>query len=215
MIIRHETPQDYFATEHICRDAFWNLYFPGAHEHYVLHRMRKHKDFLPELSFVLEIDGQIAGGIFFTRSRIIPRSADTKPVPAVSFGPVFIAPEYHRRGLGRMLISHAIEKAKQAGHKAILTLGYPYHYSPYGFTGGKKYGISMADGKFYQGLLALPLQEHALDGISGYVQFSDVFDINPQEAEEYDKKFPPKEKLVLPCQAEYEKACTLLDETRY
>lgn len=212
MIIRHETPRDYFNTENCCRDAFWNLYFPGAHEHFVLHRMRTHRDFLPELSFVLEKDKEIVGGIFFTRSHIV---TDTGEIPTVTFGPVFIAPKYHRQGFGRKLISHAVEKAKEAGHKAILTLGYPYHYSPYGFSGGKKYGISMADGKFYQGLLALPLQKHALDGISGHVRFSDVFEVNPQEAEEYDKNFPPKEKLVLPCQAEYEKACTLLDETEY
>lgn len=215
MIIRHETPQDYLATENICRDAFWNLYFPGAHEHFVLHRMRTHEDFLPELSFILEVEGKIAGGIFFTRSQIIPNSADKAPIQTVSFGPVFIAPNFHRQGLGRRLISHAIEKAKEAGHKAILTLGYPYHYSPYGFAGGKKYGISMPDGKFYQGLLALPLQERSLDGITGYVQFSEVFETNPDEADIFDKKFPPKEKKILPCQAEYERACAMLDENIY
>lgn len=214
-IIRHEQEQEYFLTENTAREAFWNLYFPGCHEHYVIHAMRTHKDFIPELSFVMEHKNEIIGGIFFTHSAVIPQNADLPPIPTVSFGPVFIAPKFHRQGLGRKLITHAIEKAAKAGHRAVLTLGFPYHYAPYGFTGGKKYGICMEDGRFYQGLLALPLQKHALDGISGHVRFSDVFEVNAQKAEEFDKNFPHKEKLILPCQAEYEKACTLLDETDY
>ena len=56
------------------------------------------------------------------------------------------------------MTTHSIEIAKVMGYSAILTLGYPYHYAPYGFRGGKKYGISMPDGKFYTGLLVLPCQ---------------------------------------------------------
>lgn len=212
MKIRHETEQDYFATENCCRNAFWNLYKEGAEEHFVLHQMRKHKDFIPELSFVLEKDREIVGGIFYTRSRIV---TDRGEIPAVTFGPVFIEPKFHRQGLGKMLISHSLEQAKKAGHSAVLTLGYPYHYEPYGFCGAKKYRISMPDGKFYYGLLALPLQKNALDNTAGYVQFSDVFDVNPNDAEQFDLKFPPKPKQILPCQKEYELACARLDEKKY
>ena len=69
------------------------------------------------------------------------------------------------------MITHSIEKAKVMGYSAILTLGYPYHYAPYGFRGGKKYDISMPDGKFYTGLLVLPLRENALEGIHGSVEY--------------------------------------------
>ena len=98
------------------------------------------------------------------------------------------------------------------GYRAIITLGYPYHYEPYGFLGGKRYGISMPDMKFYRGLLVLPLYEGALENISGYVIFSEDLEATPEEIEEFDKNFPYKEKGFQESQIEYEKACAELDE---
>lgn len=122
------------------------------------------------------------------------------------------SPEFHRQGLGRKLITYTIEKAKEMGYRAIITLGYPYHYEPYGFLGGKKYGISMPDMKFYKGLLVLSLYEGALENISGYVIFSDDLEATQEEIEEFDKRFPYKEKGFQESQLEYEKACAELDE---
>lgn len=110
------------------------------------------------------------------------------------------------------MITHSIEKAKVMGYSAILTLGYPYHYAPYGFRGGKKYGISMPDGTFYTGLLVLPLRENALEGIHGYAEFSETLEAEEADILAFDASFPEKEKKVLPCQQEYEIACTQLDE---
>lgn len=208
--IRNEEPKDYRRVEEVAREAFWNLYFPGGHEHYVVHKMRSHPDFIKELAFVIEVDGKIEGAIFYTHSKIV--SKDNKVYKTISFGPVFISPKFHRKGLGRELITHSIEGAKEMGYRAILTLGYPYHYEPYGFLGGKKYDISMPDGKFYKGLLVLPLYEGALDDVSGYAELSDVFDVTQEEVDEFDKSFPPKEKKYQASQDEYEAASSMLDE---
>lgn len=89
---------------------------------------------------------------------------------------------------------------------------YSYHYEPYEFLGVKKYNISMADGKFYKGLLVLPLNNGALDHISGYAEFSDVFEVNDNEANEFDKDFPHKEEKCQKSQDEYEAAASILDE---
>ena len=48
----------------------------------------------------------------------------------ISFGPVFISPQFHRKGLGKELITHSIEVAQEMGYSAITTLGYPYPYEP-------------------------------------------------------------------------------------
>lgn len=209
VVIRKEREEDYRRTEEVARDAFWNLYRPGAEEHYVVHRIRTHPDFLPELSFVIEVDGLVQGAIFYTRSGIV---TERGIFPTVSFGPVFIAPDHHRQGLGRMLITHSISEARRHGHAAILTLGYPYHYSPYGFQGGKRFGITLDDGKYHIGLLILPLREGALDGVHGHVEFSRVLDAEPGAAEAFDASFPYREKRVLPCQKVYEEACAMLEE---
>lgn len=40
----------------------------GADEHYYIHMMRNHSDFIPELAFVLEKDGEIIGNIMYTKA---------------------------------------------------------------------------------------------------------------------------------------------------
>lgn len=208
--IRHENQEDFRKVEEVAREAFYNLYFPGCAEHLVIHNLRGHKDYIKELSYIIEVDGEIAGSIFYTHAKII--GEDSRETKAISFGPVCIDPKYHRMGLGRRLISHSIEEARRLGYNAILTLGYPYHYETYGFLGGKRYNISMPDGKFYKGLLVLPLYEDALKGISGYAKFSDVFETSEEDIERFDSTFPPKEKCVKESQKEFEIACAMLDE---
>ncbi len=210
-VIRKEKPEDYRRVETVAREAFWNLYFPGCFEHFVIHEMREHPDFLPDLTFVIEVDREIVGSIFYTRSKIMTENQGE--VETITFGPVSILPGLHRQGLGKRLIEHSISVAIAQGHRAILTLGYPYHYEPYGFAGGKKYGISMPDGKFYKGLLVLPLYEGALEGLSGYAQFSNILDDPDHDAlEVFDRQFPAKEKGFAPSQKEYERTIGLLDE---
>ena len=211
--IRLEEEQDYRKVEEITREAFWNLYLPGAVEHFLAHSLRQHEDFIPELSFVIERDNELIGSILYTRAKVIDDQGFEHAV--ITFGPVSILPKYHRQGFGRMLIEHSIKEAKRLGYAAIILGGFPYHYQPYGFVGSKKYNISMPDGKFYTGIMALPLYEGALDGISGSVHFSEAMYPDESKLEAFDQTFPPKEKRVLPCQKKFEKAATEIDEQIY
>ncbi len=207
--IRNEQQIDYRRVEEIAREAFWNLYVLGAEEHYVVHKMRKHPDFIKELTFVIEVDGVVEGAIFYSKSKIMQQ--DGQSFETISFGPVFIHPKWHRKGLGYKLISHSIEEARKQGYPAIITLGYPYHYAPYGFLSGKTYGVSMQDGKYYQGLLVLPLQNEGLKWNKGYVVFSDVFDVDQDELDAFDQQFPFKEKHYQESQDEYKIATSLTE----
>ncbi len=205
ILVRNEEEKDFRRVEEVAREAFWNLYFPGGHEHYLVHSMRNHKDFIKDLAFIIEVDGEVEGAIFYTHSKIIQKNKED--VKTITFGPVFISPKLHRQGLGKALISHSIEKAKEMGFNGIIILGFPYHYSPYGFVGGKKYSISMEDNNYYIGLQALELQEHAFDNVKGYAKFSDVFEFTQEEVDKFDKNFHEKEKLSLPQHEVYAKAC--------
>lgn len=100
--IRNIEYKDFRKVEEVSREAFWNLYFPGCSEHFVIHNIKDHKDFIPKLSFVIELDGEIIGSIIYTHSKVI--SKDNKEYDTISFGPVFIDPRFHRLGLGRKLI---------------------------------------------------------------------------------------------------------------
>ena len=52
------------------REAFWNVYCPGCREHYVLHCYRSDPAFVPELDFVMELEGKLIGQVIYARSEI-------------------------------------------------------------------------------------------------------------------------------------------------
>jgi len=68
MIIRRELESDFRKVEELTREAFWNLYFPGCDEHYLVHIIRTYRDFIQELDFVAEVDNQVVGSIMYSRS---------------------------------------------------------------------------------------------------------------------------------------------------
>ena len=94
LTIRLETEKDYRAVEELTREAFWNVYKPGADEHYFVHMMRNHPDFIPELAFVLEKDGEIVGNIMYTTAWLEDENGNRKEI--LSFGPLCVAPKYQR-----------------------------------------------------------------------------------------------------------------------
>lgn len=211
--IRKEEPRDYRTVEEITREAFWNLYCPGCNEHLIINTMRSHADFISELAFVIELDDKVVGSIFYTHSKVV--SEEGKEYKTITFGPVSILPALHRKGIGKALISHSINEAKRLGYNSIIIGGYPYHYENYGFVGAKKYGISMPDGNYYTGIMALPLYEGALDSVSGSVYMSDVYEIDENKLDEFDRGFPLKEKQQQESQKEFENAVSEIDTRDY
>ena len=70
IIIRLEREEEYREVENMVRESFWNVYRPGCMEHYVLNQLRDDKAFVPELDFVMELDGRIIGQNMFMRAEI-------------------------------------------------------------------------------------------------------------------------------------------------
>ena len=69
----------------------------------------------------------------------------------------------------------------------------------------------MSDGNYHTGIMALPLFEGALDGLSGYIYFSEAMETDKSELEAFDESFPRRKKLILDSQAEFEKASGEID----
>ena len=130
-IIRLETPADYAETEYLVRESFWNVYRPGCLEHYVLNQMRNHPDFIPELNFVLEMDGKIIGQNVFVRAAI--QADDGREIPIAAMGPICIAPEFKRQGYGKILLDYTLAQARNFGIKAVCLEGNIDFYGRSGF----------------------------------------------------------------------------------
>ena len=134
--IRNEEERDYKKVEEVTRAAFWNLYVPGCDEHYLTHIMRSHEDFIRDLDFVIEVDGEIVGNIMYTKAKLIDESGEEKDI--LTFGPVCILPEYQRAGYGKKIIEHSFDKAAALGFDVIVIFGNPGNYVSRGFKSCKK-----------------------------------------------------------------------------
>ncbi len=191
--IRHEREDEFHSVEEMTREAFWNLYFPGCDEHFLVHQMRTHCDYLPKYSLVAEVDGAIVGTIMYSRSWLISVSGEEREI--VSFGPLCVAPQYQRKGVGTTLMNKSFELLKADAVSAVVILGDPHNYCKQGFKSGKDYNIADAEGNFPYGLLALELKDGTFGGDSWRYKYSDLFDLDEQEVAVYDERFPPKEKV--------------------
>lgn len=199
--IRNEVEADYKKVEEVTRRAFWNLYVPGCIEHYLVHVMRSHKDFLPELDFVIEVNNQIIGNIMYTKARLIDESGEGKDI--LTFGPVCIMPEYQRMGYGKMLMEHSFDQAVALGYDVIVIFGNPSNYVSRGFKSCKKYNVCLENGIYPAAMMVKELKSEALDGRKWVYRDSPVMKIDEQEAKRFDESLEKMEKKFQPSQEEF------------
>ena len=200
-IIRLERTEEHRETETLVREAFWNVYRPGCLEHYVLNQLRNDEAFVPELNFVMEKDGRLIGQNMFMRAVI--KADNGRDIPIMTMGPICITPELQGTGYGKILLDYSLEKAAELGCGALCFEGNINFYGKSGFTYASKFGIRYhglpegADASFF---LCKELKNGYLDGISGEYTPPKGYFVDEAQAEEFDKQFPPKEKLKLPTQ---------------
>ncbi len=202
--VRLEAKEDQRAVEELTREAFWNVYVPGASEHYFVHTMRTHPDFIPELAFVLELDGELVGNIMYTKAWLEDEKGTRKEI--LSFGPLCIAPKHQRKKLGKRLIEHSFAVARTMGYDVNINFGNPANYVGSGFVSCKKKNVSFVrDGNFPTALLVCELVPGALDGKRWRYIPSTAADCCDDEAAvaAFDATFPPKEKKWMPSQEEF------------
>ena len=201
LTIRNEEEKDYRIVEQLVREAFWNLYVPGCNEHFVLHNLRKSNDFVPELDFVAEKEGQTVGQIAYTRG--IVKGDGTEDEEVISFGPLSALPVYQRRGIGSALITHTVDLARAMGYPAVCIYGDPRYYNRFGFRCAEKYEIRTADDKFAVALQVLELRQGALSNVSGRFIESAAFVVDETKFAQYEATFPFKEKKETESQREF------------
>lgn len=196
LIIRREEEKDYRQTENLTREAFWNVYRPGCTEHYVLHRFRNDPAFVKELDFVMELDGKLIGQVIYVRAEI--DVADGKKIPVMTFGPISIAPEFKRKGYGKILLDYSMQKAKEAGAGALFITGNIDFYGKSGFVSAKAKGVRYADDPEADYFLVKELKDGFLNGITGTYRDPEGYFVPITDKEGFDiyeATFPEKEKI--------------------
>jgi len=201
IIIRLEREEDYRNTENLVRESFWNIYRPGCLEHYVLHKIRRDKAFIPELDFVMEKDGKLIGQNLFVRAEI--KTDGGGSIPVMAMGPICIIPQLQRKGYGKILLDYCLKKAKEFGCGAVCFEGDIAFYGKSGFDYASKFTIRYhglhegADASFF---LCKELVPGYFSGQTAEYTPPQVYFADENQAEEFDKNFPFKKKLKLPGQ---------------
>ena len=199
--IRLERKEDHREVENLIRESFWNVYRPGCSEHYVMHVLRDDPAFIRELDFVMEQDGRLIGQNMFMKTVI--QADDGRTVHVLTMGPICITPELKRKGYGKAILDYSLEKAAEMGFGAVLFEGNIAFYGKSGFDYASKFGIRYhdlpegADSSFF---LCRELIPGYLDDVTGVYQTPQGYYVKDEDVEEFDRQFPPKEKLRLPGQ---------------
>ena len=201
IIIRNEEVKDRAIVEDITRRAFYNIYIEGCVEHYLVHIMRDHEDFIPELDLVMELDGKVIGNIMYTKAVLRDETGNKKDI--LTFGPVSIHPDYQRKGYGKQLMEHSFSKARELGFDAIVIFGSPANYVSRGFKSCRKYDVSVEGGRYPAAMMVKELIPHVLSGHKWTYKDSPVMAISEEEALCYDDTLEPMEKKHLPSQEEF------------
>lgn len=201
IIIRNEKKEDYEKVEKITREAFYNLYVPGCTEHYLVRIMRGHEDFIPELDFVAELDGEVIGNIMYTRAKLLDEEGGKKDI--LTFGPICIKPGYQRQGYGKRLMEHSFKCAARLGYQVVVIFGSPVNYVSSGFKSCKKFNVCIEGGKYPTAMMVKELCPNVLEGHTWTYYDSPVMTFSEEEAQKYDDTLEKMEKEYRPSQEEF------------
>lgn len=136
MTVRPERPHDRATVHDLTLQAF------GAGSEVVadlVEALRSCDAYVPCLSFVAEVDGEVVGHTMLTRSWL---DADQELVRVLVLSPLSVLPQHQRRGVGSELVLHALAEADGHGWPAVFLEGDPAYYSRFGFERASSRGFT-------------------------------------------------------------------------
>lgn len=187
--IRQERPEERRAVETLVRNAFWNQYAPGCMEHYLLHVLRSHNDFVPPLNLVAELEGEPVGQCACVKGKLW--GDDGAVCTVLTLGPIAVRPDFQNRGIGKMLLARTAEIAKELGYPAIFLTGDPAYYARHGYLPAEQFGVRNGENCYAAALQVLPLEKGVL--MPGRYEESGAYLVKEQAALDFDQQFPKKE----------------------
>lgn len=172
MIIRQETPGDHPAVFELLTAAFANEPMSDQREQFLVERLRRAPEFVPELSLVAERKETIVGYILLTEISI---ENGRESYPSLSLAPVAVLPGRQGEGIGSTLIRRAHAVAKDLGYRSVVVLGHETYYPRFGYQRCDRYGISLPFEVPPENCMVLELRKGGLKGVSGTVRYPAAF----------------------------------------
>ena len=135
VVFRRERPHEEAAVRAVVEDAFAGEPVVGE----LVDALRRSPDWLPGLSFVAELDGELIGHILFTRGLL---DAPDRLVDVLVLSPVSVATAHQRVGVGTGLIRYGLEEVRRTrGEPLVFLEGSPAYYRRFGFEPAESHGF--------------------------------------------------------------------------
>ena len=170
--IRQETESDHSQVFKLIKTAFRNETHTDHQEHYLVERLRNSEAFVPELSIVAEVEGQLVGHILLTKIIVTDQEKEHE---SLALAPVSVLPSFRNQGVGGALIRKAHDIARQLGFSSVILLGHAEYYPRFGYQKASKFDISLPFDVPEENCMAIELEENALAKVSGSVQYPKAF----------------------------------------
>ena len=164
MIVRSEEPGEARSIEQLVRDAFAGAAHTSGTESLIVDALRAAGALALSLVAVEgeEIRGHIAA------SRVIPEDAAGR---WFGIGPVSVRPGWQRRGIGRLLVTEALERLRRNGAAGCVVLGDPAYYGRFGFEHDPSVSYRNVPAPYFQ------LISFAGERPAGSVEYHPAFDV--------------------------------------
>ena len=182
--IRPEEHKDYKSIVSLILRSFQEGtdYSDGTDIIALVEEIRDSKYYIPELSFVAELDNKVVGHFLFSKFLLSPTrdvgdryGSDSE---IVILAPVSVHADYFRQGIGTAMLMMGIEKVRELGYKGITVEGNYKFYNQVGFRTSSDYNIFPTGGypmKEPRCMMCQETYDGSLDGIHGYIVYDMYF----------------------------------------
>lgn len=169
---RQEEKEDYLAVFDLITQAFEKEELSDHQEQYLVERLRKSEAFIPQLSLVAVLKGQIIGHILLSKIQI---KSDSEFFESLALAPVSVLPEFQNKGIGGNLIRKAHEVAKELGFGSVVLLGHADYYPKFGYSRAVDFGITLPFEVPSENCMAIELFPNSLESVTGMVIYPAEF----------------------------------------
>ena len=124
--IRRESAADVAAIEAVTAAAFLHAPHTSHTEHRIVAGLRAAGQLA--MSLVADLDGAVIGHV-----AVSPVSISDGTVGWYGLGPISVAPQYQRQGVGSQLMREGLRILRERGAAGCVVLGEPQYYGRFGF----------------------------------------------------------------------------------
>lgn len=165
-LVRPERWGDHAAVFELNRRAF-----DGEVEARLVEGLRR--EARPLVSLVAELAGRVVGHVLFSPVAVGPAPASPR---TMALGPMAVAPEHQRRGIGSRLVRAGLDACRALGSEAVFVLGHREYYPRFGFAPAPPRRLRLGGPELDPYFMALELRPGALDRLRGEVRYHALFD---------------------------------------